>query len=269
MILQRLATAIREQNWFTVLIETLIVVLGVFLGLQLGNWNQYSNDRQAETSYLLQLRGDLKNIGAEIDAQIAFEQFQATLANDVFELIQTDASPDRGRKINTGLSQLTERRTLRTESPTFLDLQGAGRLEIISDTELRAAIISYFYGSSRLEAALDKNNAFYVDQNYVKFVSNAGIPARDWDDALMQVQLPYSAASTSDFTETALNTPLFAASSTHLGAPPDAEIWDETIVQLNWRGYVSIANESHAQRMRAATADLEQKLAARLDGETP
>jgi hypothetical protein len=40
MILQRLATSIRRQDWFTVLIETLIVVLGVFLGIQLGNWNE-------------------------------------------------------------------------------------------------------------------------------------------------------------------------------------------------------------------------------------
>ena len=39
MILRRLTTALRKQDWVTVLIETLIVVLGVFLGLQVNNWN--------------------------------------------------------------------------------------------------------------------------------------------------------------------------------------------------------------------------------------
>lgn len=39
MILRRLTTAFREQDWFTVVVETLIVVLGVFLGLQVNNWN--------------------------------------------------------------------------------------------------------------------------------------------------------------------------------------------------------------------------------------
>jgi hypothetical protein len=39
MILQRLATSLRKQDWFTVAVETLIVVLGVFLGLQVNNWN--------------------------------------------------------------------------------------------------------------------------------------------------------------------------------------------------------------------------------------
>ncbi len=40
MILRRLATSIRKQDWFAVVIETLIVVLGVFLGLQVNNWNE-------------------------------------------------------------------------------------------------------------------------------------------------------------------------------------------------------------------------------------
>jgi hypothetical protein len=52
------------------------------------------------------------------------------------------------------------RRTLRTESPTFTDLQSSGNLEIISDPELRAEIISYIFASRRLEAVIDKNNAF-------------------------------------------------------------------------------------------------------------
>ena len=39
LILRRLATSIRKQDWFAVVIETLIVVMGVYLGIQLGNWN--------------------------------------------------------------------------------------------------------------------------------------------------------------------------------------------------------------------------------------
>jgi hypothetical protein len=39
MILRRLTDTFRKQDWFTVAVETLIVVLGVFLGLQVNNWN--------------------------------------------------------------------------------------------------------------------------------------------------------------------------------------------------------------------------------------
>ena len=41
MILRRITEAFRKQDWFTVAVETLIVVLGVFLGIQLGNWGTW------------------------------------------------------------------------------------------------------------------------------------------------------------------------------------------------------------------------------------
>jgi len=37
VILRRLADVIRRQDWFTVAVETLIVVLGVFVGLQVND----------------------------------------------------------------------------------------------------------------------------------------------------------------------------------------------------------------------------------------
>ena len=39
MILRRIAEAFRRQDWFTVFVETMIVVVGVFVGLQVDNWN--------------------------------------------------------------------------------------------------------------------------------------------------------------------------------------------------------------------------------------
>ena len=63
MILRRLATSIRKQDWFTVIIETLIVVFGVFIGLQVNNWNEARKDRmEAETSrerLIAELQADL------------------------------------------------------------------------------------------------------------------------------------------------------------------------------------------------------------------
>ena len=39
MILRRLTTNLRAQNWTAIAIDFLIVVLGVFLGIQASNWN--------------------------------------------------------------------------------------------------------------------------------------------------------------------------------------------------------------------------------------
>ena len=40
MFLRRLTANLRAQNWTAIAIEFLIVVLGVFIGTQVSNWNQ-------------------------------------------------------------------------------------------------------------------------------------------------------------------------------------------------------------------------------------
>ncbi len=97
MILQRLATSIRKQDWFTVLIETLIVVFGVYLGIQLGNWNGARQDRaqfedaydraMAETRRNLQ---DLEDTRALVDARLpivkaAIEDLRACRTDEAAE----------------------------------------------------------------------------------------------------------------------------------------------------------------------------------------
>lgn len=65
MILRRLTANLRTQNWTAVAIDFLIVVLGVFVGIQASNWNQARIER-AETRRLLM------RIEPEIDQIIAF-----------------------------------------------------------------------------------------------------------------------------------------------------------------------------------------------------
>lgn len=45
MILQNLTKAIRDQNWFAVGVEFLIVIAGVVIGFQIQGWNENRADR--------------------------------------------------------------------------------------------------------------------------------------------------------------------------------------------------------------------------------
>ena len=45
MILRSLTRHVREQNWFAVFLDFLIVVVGVFIGIQVANWNAERADR--------------------------------------------------------------------------------------------------------------------------------------------------------------------------------------------------------------------------------
>ncbi len=60
MILRRLTTALRKQDWFTVVVETLIVVFGVFIGLQVNNWNAARADQKLGAEYTVRIISDLE-----------------------------------------------------------------------------------------------------------------------------------------------------------------------------------------------------------------
>lgn len=61
MILRRLTANLRAQNWTAIGIEFVIVVVGVFIGTQVSNWNQARLEKQATNRMLEQLRPELQN----------------------------------------------------------------------------------------------------------------------------------------------------------------------------------------------------------------
>jgi hypothetical protein len=94
MILRRLATAFRKQDWFTVAVETLIVVFGVFIGLQVNNWNAASQDRAREAVILEQLTSEFSMaVGEGQRAQVEAEA-SLVATRDVLKAIRHGQEPD-------------------------------------------------------------------------------------------------------------------------------------------------------------------------------
>jgi len=61
MILRNLTTNLRSQNWTAIAIEFAIVVLGVFIGTEVANWNQARLQKEATNRLLEQWRPELQN----------------------------------------------------------------------------------------------------------------------------------------------------------------------------------------------------------------
>ena len=67
MILRRITEHVKTQNWFAVGLDFIIVVVGVFIGIQVSNWNASRADRSNETLYLGYLAEDLQSDLRKID----------------------------------------------------------------------------------------------------------------------------------------------------------------------------------------------------------
>ncbi|MBT6033465.1 MAG: hypothetical protein HOH19_12890, partial [Kordiimonadaceae bacterium] len=71
MILQKIAQAIRQQDWFQVTIEIIIVVIGIFLGLQVTEWSdrrsQEENTKVLAQSIIDDLEADVVALETSIN----------------------------------------------------------------------------------------------------------------------------------------------------------------------------------------------------------
>ncbi len=62
MILRRLTEHVKTQNWFAVALDFLIVVTGVFIGIQVSNWNEARSSSRQEGVLIAQLADDLRSM---------------------------------------------------------------------------------------------------------------------------------------------------------------------------------------------------------------
>ena len=59
MLLRRFIDHVRKQEWTAIAIDFVIVVVGVFIGIQVANWNEARVDHARATSYLQRIQNDL------------------------------------------------------------------------------------------------------------------------------------------------------------------------------------------------------------------
>ena len=142
MIFSRLRSAIREQNWFGVLLEIAIVVLGVAIGFQVTSWGQARADRRAEHIYLRQLAADLSATEmtiASVDRQLAPSEAAARQLYDQFR----SGNPLPTDSILVLISRSTVLLDLNPILGTTEALVATGDLALIRNDSLRAAIPYY------------------------------------------------------------------------------------------------------------------------------
>ena len=143
MILRRLATAFRKQDWFTVAVETLIVVFGVFIGLQVNNWNEARQDSAVAAQFEVSLITDAEIILSDARAKIAFmeDAFEAmTELQDLFS--RKDAALDEAEIIER-LAFALNLPSHPDRAPSIIEAVANRDLRLVRNEDLRLAILNW------------------------------------------------------------------------------------------------------------------------------
>jgi hypothetical protein len=144
MFLRRFIEHIRKQEWTAVALDFVVVVVGVFVGLQVDNWNQERADSKREAFYLAALQDDFSVVIAELESDIAhYEEIanSMTLLIDQSRKAAPDASLDA---LNAAARQLIVMEGTPIVSDTYSNLTGSGDLAIIKSQALKNRMSSFF-----------------------------------------------------------------------------------------------------------------------------
>ena len=144
MVLRRLTKHVKDQNWFAVGLDFLIVVIGVFVGMQVSNWND-AHQTQSERQ-LIETRLLSDFILMHDDVVRAAEGHEAVLESlhTLRHAIQRgEALPEEDAEIKHALGRGFSYQSSIHRSGTFLELLSSGRMELISDEALRVELLRY------------------------------------------------------------------------------------------------------------------------------
>lgn len=164
MILRRLSQSFKEQNWMAIVIEFILLVSGVFLGMQVSNWNQERGERAAEIGYLGGLKEDVDYSTGALQRLIislgAQQSARARLYDFATDPTSTLEPAERDRLILVGLFMLPQ---LDISEVTFETLKSSGRLVAIRSPKL----VSELQSLSANVAAARRDQADEVQTTYL------------------------------------------------------------------------------------------------------
>ncbi len=141
MILRRVILHFKKQEWTAIALDFLIVVVGVFVGLQVSNWNAARGERAEEVYYLKALAGDAKASIAAVSEQVAFLEKQAA-AQKRLARYSDGAEQDLTTQYLDALIQvgIYELYTVSPRQVTFEELKSSGKLPLLKTPALRTKL---------------------------------------------------------------------------------------------------------------------------------
>ena len=144
MILSRIATALRQQNWVAVALEFVIVIAGVVIGFQITAWNSERSDREREQAYLARLHDEVLDAEASRLGLLEGVSHRVRMADAIVGVLFEDGEP--ADLPDTACETIARAGIFYLEGyalPTLDELMATGSLGIIRDDRLRERLTAY------------------------------------------------------------------------------------------------------------------------------
>ena len=143
MILRRVIAHVKKQEWTAILIDLVIVVVGVFIGIQVSNWNTERETNRKAVVFTERLKNDLRMeawgyeylIEYHKDVLVNLERVLAAMADD---------RPLSDEQFVISAYRASQYISNDRQRATYDELVSTGTIGLIADQKLRQTAIMLF-----------------------------------------------------------------------------------------------------------------------------
>ena len=184
MLLRRISAHVRGENWFAVVLDLLVVVVGLFLGLQIDTWWEGQKEARIESTYLQEIREDFELNKSSLHAQISRAEHiircmivlheQSTLVQPSLSIVE----------LNEKFSSIHHMPAFVIATRAYVNLTGSGDLKLLRNRRLKNLLAAY-YAAADLTAIVQSTHEMELVQTFQPYIIDnldyaAVKPSDDW-----------------------------------------------------------------------------------------
>lgn len=183
MLLRRLKEHVRGENWFAVALDLLVVIVGLFIGLQVDTWWEGRKEAQLESVYLMEIQEDFEANRSSLEEQIRQTE---QIIKDMITLHAQSLLPEPGlssSELNTRFISIHNMPTLILVTRAYDHLTGSGDLKLLTSRPLKNALAEY-YAAAELTAVVQATHEMELVQTFQPYVIDnldyAAVSPTEW-----------------------------------------------------------------------------------------
>ncbi len=184
MLLRRISAHVRGENWFAVVLDLLVVVVGLFLGLQIDTWWEGQKEARIESTYLQEIREDFELNKSSLHEQISGAEHiirsmivlheQSTLVQPSLSIVE----------LNEKFSSIHHMPAFVIATRAYVNLTGSGDLKLLRNRRLKNLLAAY-YAAADLTAIVQSTHEMELVQTFQPYIIDnldyaAVEPSSDW-----------------------------------------------------------------------------------------
>jgi len=143
MILRRVIEHTRKQEWTAIFIDLVIVVVGVFIGIQVSNWNIERETHRKAAVFTERLKGDLRYEAWQYEYTIEYQKDVLANAERVLAAMGGEA-PLSDEQFVIAAYRASQYQFFDRHRATYDELISTGTIGLITDQKLRATAVTVF-----------------------------------------------------------------------------------------------------------------------------